>query len=71
MLRIFAGIFELRVIEREFRRCNGKLRITVKPLQTVRHKEFLGIPIVNLTATTHVEGAGIEACDVTDAALLG
>ena len=71
MLRIFAGIFEACVIERKFRRCDGKLRITVKPLQTVWHKEFLGIPIVNLTATTHMEGAGIEARDITDAALLG
>src|SRR5207248_8051587 len=44
MLRFFAGIFELRVIEGELRRCDGELRITIEPFQTVRREKCLRIP---------------------------
>src|SRR4029453_18244159 len=71
MLRFFAAIFELRVIECELRRCDGELRITIEPFQTMRWEKFLRIPIANLTCTTHAESAGIEACDAVDTTLLG
>src|SRR5439155_2870552 len=70
-LRFFAGIFELRVIEGELRRCDGELRIAIEPFQTVRREKCLRIPIANLTCTPHAESAGIEACDAVDTALLG
>src|SRR5438045_8015463 len=71
MLRFFAGIFELRVIECELRRCDGELRITIEPFQTMRRKKCLRVPIANLACTSHAESAGIEACDFVDTALLG
>ena len=55
VLRFVVRIFDSCVIEREFCRRDGKLRVTIKPLQTVRRKIIFRNPIGNFPAALRVE----------------
>src|SRR5438270_11347127 len=70
VLRPFARIGEPGVIERHFRRGDGKLRVAIEPFQTMRRKVILGDPIQNLTGAMRVELRGIEARNPADPAFL-
>src|ERR1700724_2530828 len=71
ILRLFARIFQPCIIEREFGGSDGKLRITIKPLETMRRKKFFRIPIANFTCAAHTERTDIKAGNPADAAFLG
>src|SRR5206468_3308327 len=68
ILRLFAGILKARILQRELRRDNGELRVTIKPFQPLRRKKLLGIPIANFTGTSHPKHAGIKTRDAADPA---
>src|SRR5437588_10391802 len=70
ILRPFAGIGEAGIIERHFRRGDGKLRVAIEPLETMRGKVIFGDPIQNLTGAMRVELRGIEARNLADPAFL-
>ena len=59
-LRIFARPIEAGVGERELRRADGKLRITIEPLQSMGRKEFLRRPIRNFRRAMRVEDRAVE-----------
>src|SRR6266404_3144660 len=69
MLRLFVGVLDMRIIQRELCRDDGELRVAIKPFQTVRRKILFRIPIGKLTGATDVEHARIKTRDVSDAAL--
>jgi hypothetical protein len=69
-LRFFARIFDACVVERQLRRRDGKLRVAVESLQTVRRKEFFWVPVANLAGAAHMKRARVEARDAANAALL-
>src|ERR1700736_7068218 len=71
ILRLFARIFQPCIIEREFGGRDGKLRITIEPLETMRREKFFWIPIANFTRAAHMERTDIKAGDPADTALLG
>src|SRR5947208_14878841 len=68
ILRLFARVIDVRVLQREFCGDDGELRVTIKPFQPLRRKILLGIPIANLTGTSHPKHAGIKARDAADPA---
>jgi len=41
ILRLLVGIFYSGVVERQFRRSDGKLCVTIEPFQTMRRKKLL------------------------------
>src|SRR4029077_2087663 len=69
ILWFFAGIIDMRVVQRELGRYNSELRVAIEPLQSVRRKKLFRIPIANLAGTTHTENTRIESCDARNAAL--
>ena len=71
VLRTFPRIFHACVIECEFCRGNGELRVAIEPLQTVRWKKFFRIPIANLAGAAYIEGASVETRNLSDASFLG
>jgi hypothetical protein len=68
-LRLFAGVLDMCVIQRELCRDDSELCVTVEPLQALRRKKLFCIPIADLTGATNAENARIEACDGPNAAL--
>src|SRR5438270_2007165 len=70
VLRPFARIGDAGIIERHFRRGDGKLRVAIEPFQTMRRKVILGDPIQNLTGAMRVELGGIKARYGADPAFL-
>src|SRR5580765_498087 len=60
-LRFFARPSDASVLQRERGRADGKLRITIEPLQPVRRKKFLRHPIGNFRGTMGVEDRAVEA----------
>src|SRR5437660_6559113 len=71
VLWLFARAFDSGVIERELGRSHGELRVTIKPLQTLRGKEFFRIPIADFAGATHLKRLGVEAGNAGDPGLLG
>src|SRR5450432_3302939 len=71
MLRMLARPFDARVIERQLRRGNGKLRITIEPLQSMWRKKFRRRPIRNLGRAMSVEDRGVKTFHPPDAAPFG
>src|SRR5262245_793658 len=69
ILRLFARVVEVRVLQREPRRHDCELSVTIQPFQSMWQKVFFGIPIPNLARASHMEHARIEACDAVDPAL--
>src|SRR5947207_15986994 len=69
ILWFFAGIIDMRVLQRELGRYDSELRVAIEPLQSVRRKKLFRIPIANLAGTTHTENTRIESCDARNAAL--
>src|SRR5439155_17449251 len=65
----FAGIIDLRVIQRELCRYYCELRVAIKPFQTLRRKKTFWFPTANLAGATNAENAWIEARDAPNAAL--
>src|SRR5437867_12804758 len=59
MLRFFAGILKARIVERQLRRCDGKLRIAIEPFHTVRRTEFFLITIVYLDRSMNLVGTRV------------
>src|SRR5207249_10999066 len=53
VLWFFAGIIDVRVVQRELCRYDGELRVAVEAFQTVRGKNLVRIPIVNLAGPMH------------------
>src|SRR6266480_930227 len=68
ILGLFAGILKARILQRELRRDDGELRVTIKPFQPLRRKKLLGIPIANFTGTSHPKHGGIKTRDAADPA---
>src|SRR5438093_5954881 len=66
ILRLFAGILKARILQRELRRDDSELRVTIKPFQPLRRKKLFGIPIANFTGTSHPKHAGIKTRDAAD-----
>src|SRR6266511_4529894 len=71
VLRLFAGILDVRIIERQLRRHDCELCVAVESFQTVWRKKHLRVPITNLAGRAHAEDARIETGDVIDAAFFG
>src|SRR5256886_12262724 len=69
VLWFFAGIIDMRVVQRKLCGHDSELGITIKPFQSVRRKKLFRIPIANLAGTTHTENTRIESCDARNAAL--
>src|SRR6266404_2900848 len=70
MLRLFARILEASVVERQLRRGNGELGVTIEPLQALRRKKLFWIPILNFASAPHLERARVEGFDAADPAFL-
>src|SRR5947208_7613506 len=68
VLRLLAGILKARILQRELRRDDGELRVTIKPFQPLRRKILLGVPIANFTGTSHPKHGGIKTRDAADPA---
>jgi hypothetical protein len=67
VLRLFAGILNLSIIECQLCRYDCELRVAVESLQTVRRKKFLWIPITYFAGRANAEDAGIKTCNAADA----
>src|SRR5437588_10589190 len=68
ILWFFAGIIDMRVVQRKLCGHDSELGIAIKPFQSVRRKKLFRIPIANLAGTTHTENTRIEACNAGDTA---
>src|SRR4029077_17336729 len=68
VLRLLAGVIDLCVLEREFRRYDGELRVGVEPFQTLLCEKLFRIPLGNFAGTTDTKNARVEACDTPNAA---
>src|SRR5438132_12686739 len=70
-LRLLPRVFDASVIQSEFCRGYGKLRITIEAFQTLGRKKVLGIPIQNFAGATNLERPRIKAGNPADAGFLG
>jgi hypothetical protein len=70
LLRLLARPLDSRILERKSGGDDGKLRITIEPLQPVRRKKFLRLPVWNLRRAMRVEDRAVEALDQPNASLL-
>src|SRR5882724_5067464 len=68
ILRLFARVIDVRVLQCELCGDDGELRVTIKPFQPLRRKILLGIPIANFTGTSHPKHGGIKTGDAADPA---
>src|SRR5262249_7892594 len=68
ILWFFAGIIDMRVLQRQLGRYDSELRVAIEPFQTLRRKKLFRIPIANLASATHTENTRIEACNAGDTA---
>src|SRR6266480_3843725 len=71
VLRLIVRIVNSRVVEREFRRRDRKLSVTIKPFQTMRREKFFRVPIINLTRHSNTEPAHVKTRDRANAGFLG
>src|SRR5207247_8705622 len=60
ILRLFAGMLKNRILQRELRRHDGELHVTIKPFQPLGGKRLLGLPIASLTATSNPQRAAVQ-----------
>src|SRR2546428_9260000 len=68
MLRMLTRIYKARILQRQFRRGDGKLRIAIQSLQTMWRKKILRIPIANFARAMRIESARVECRNFDDAA---
>src|SRR4051812_24831524 len=60
MLRFLTRPAKPRVLEREFGRANGELRVTIETFQSMRWKELFRSPVRDLRRAMRVEDRAIE-----------
>src|SRR6266700_7759681 len=71
MLWLLPRIDEASIIQCQFSRGNGKLRIAIQALQSMRREKFSRAPIGNFATAMGVEHRRIERGDARDSTFLG
>jgi hypothetical protein len=71
VFRFVLRVFNPCVIECEFCRRNGELRVTVESFQSMRRKKLFRIPVIRLAGNPNAERADIETLDPTNAGFFG
>src|SRR5437667_12006840 len=61
MLWMFARIVNPGIVKSELRRGHRELRVTIKPLETLRRKKLLRVPVGNFGGATHLERLRIKS----------
>src|SRR5205807_4988090 len=70
MLWLLSRISEASIVQCQFSRGNGKLRIAVEALQSMRRKKFSRTPTGNFATAMGIEHRSIESGDAHDSTLL-
>src|SRR5438477_10533305 len=71
MLWLLPRIGETSIIQCQFSRGNGKLRIAIQALQSMRREKFSRTPVGNFATAMGVEHRSIERGDARDSTFLG
>src|SRR5438876_10243819 len=70
MLWMFARILDPGIVKSELRRGHRELRVTIKPLETLRRKKLLRVPVGNFSSTRNLKRLRIKSGNASDSALL-
>src|SRR5439155_11631705 len=70
MLWMFARIVNPRIVKSELRRGHRELRVTIKPLETLRREKLLRVPVGNFGGATHLEWLRIKSGNTGDPTFL-
>src|SRR5207247_11283727 len=70
MLWMFARIVNPGIVKSELRRGTRKLRVTINPIETLRRKKLLRVPVGNFGGATHLERLRIKSGNTGDPTFL-